>query len=794
MKILTTPEEVEYYVENNLATYYKKRSLFPFFGAGFTMGAKTMRGVIPDGSTCVQMMKNLIVTHNQDLHDDLIHISDFDKVAGLFYRVVPKDVIADFIYDNFTGAKLDKVREEFINLSWPFIYTLNIDDAIERNSKYRAILPNVPLTKKYLSEVIFKLHGDAIDEISYIKHTEGIIFSRQQYLRSIINNKDLLDIFLEDYTSVNFILIGCSLDNELDLEFILANNDIKSKKETDKIYLTSRVPSPINKLKLESYGINICLVVDDYSGFYSLVNEKFKDVDISTNEPFKRYQVDKLLKNSNKQFNMRALLGEQEIRIENNTITVPQFFIDRAVLPRIANLLLNEDIIFIIGKRVSGKTFLLYSIANIVKNKSVYLFPSKVSFDSDYIDKLLELQNVIVMFDTDTLAAFDIEDIYYRISDFVARNISFVFCINSSDRLMIAVPYTRVFNRELIEVDAFLSYEEVGLINKNLSRFGIANFRSSVNILNNIIHHKEIYRNLNADLNSISSALDSKLLTIYILCATFDKVYSSLFRALQIDQDKLSYAVNLSKSAIEFEYDIELIEQGQHSSFKVITNSKVFLFSLLGHYISNQKNVNIAVSTIVDVVKRLKTYDRFKTYYKSIIAFDSLNQIFYKRSGGAANLIFLIYGKLEELLYIDTHYWMQRAKSIYYLKRTNVQELLTAAEYAKKPYFDSADHSRIKINASFQIALIYIRIVITQKFNNHQTFTETVKWVCIALKENLHNSKVIENLIEDAKKGKMNNDYYQFATFVLDNPSMLSPNDRETILSKLFSSKIISKQ
>ncbi|MET3499147.1 energy-coupling factor transporter ATP-binding protein EcfA2 [Mucilaginibacter rubeus] len=787
MKIISSPADVEAYVDDHLVNYYKKRALFPFFGAGFTMDAKTRKGIIPNGSACVQMMKELIITYNQDLQDDLENISDFDKVAGLFYQVVPKDTIADFIHNNFTGTKLDKVKESFINLDWPFIYTLNIDDAIERNSKYRIILPNVPLTKKYLTEVVFKLHGDANDEVSYIKHTDGIIFSRKQYLRSITNNKDLLDIFFEDYTSVNFILIGCSLDNELDLEYILATNDIKSKKETDKVYVTRQIPSALNKLKLQGYGINVCLVVSGYQDFYELINEKFKDIDTSIDEPFKRYQITNLLKNDNKEFNMRTLLGEQEIQIQNNTITAPQFLIDRTILDDISRLVLSEDIIFLIGKRVSGKTFLLYSIANAIKNKSVYFFPSKVSFDSDYIERLLELQNAIVMFDTDTLAAFDVEDIYYRISDFVARNISFVFCINSSDRLMISVPYTRIFDREIIELDAFLSKDEVKSMNRGLSRFGIANFSPDINILNNIINHKEIYRNLTDDLKSINAQLDSKLLTVYILSATFDKVYSGLFRALKIDQDKLVYAVNLSNRAIEFEYDIETIEQGQHSSFKVITNSKVFLFSLLGHFISNSSNVNIAVNVIVDVVKQLKHYDRFKTYYKSIIAFDSLNQIFYKRSGGAANLIFLIYEKLESVLYIDTHYWMQRAKSIYYLKRTNVQALLTAVEYAKKPYFDSPDSSRIKINASFQIALIYIRIVITQRFEKHSVFAEAAKWVCIAFKENLHNSKVIENLIEEARKGKKHNDFYQFAHYVLRNPNALSYSDRETIISKLFS-------
>jgi hypothetical protein len=785
MRIILDDSELLSYIEKNIVSYYKRNSLFPFLGAGFTKGSKSKRGSIPNGSETKAQMKSLILSVSPELRQELDTVEDFDKVANLFYKLVSKSEISDFLSNNFTNTQLDEIRSSFINLNWPYIYTLNIDDAIERNSNLIPILPNKQIQKKYLAKNVFKLHGDANDEINYINRQEGIIFSRKQYLQSLIDNKDLLNIFLEDYASFNFIFIGCSLDNELDLEYILANNKSKYPKQTDKIYVTTTAPTALTKLKLEDFGINVCLVVKSYSFFYEQLISNLKEVEFNNDNPFDQYLIKNIIESNNKDFNKKIICGEAELTVINNSIEVPEFFIHREITDTAINLLNGDNILFIVGKRVSGKTFFIYDLIRSIKNRNIYFFPSQISIDTNLIDSISKLQESILVFDTDTLAPSDVEDIYYNHSTTNKSSTKFVFCINSSDRLMLSIPYSKIIDAEIIELNNILSKSEILIIDEKLSKLGLIKFHKNQNILNNIFRYREVY-GTSSLADSFYSEIDPKTLKIYILNAAFDKVYSSLYRALKIDYDNIKFAVEKSKSAIEFEYFIADLELGQHSTYKVITNSKTFLFAVLGNYISKPENLSSAASAVVDIVEKLREYDSFKNSWKSLIAFDTLNQIFYKQTGGAINLIFSIYNKLETLLYNDTHFWMQRAKSIFYLKRTSVSELKKAIEYTKKVYYDSNELSRIRINASFQIAMIYNRVIVLENFRNNETLRDAISWICIGLKENMHNTKFINDFLEVANKEKFKNDFYAIAMYIFDNPQSATKEEREFILSKIF--------
>ncbi len=791
MKILSTPADITDYIDNQLITYYKKGTLYPFIGAGFTMGSKAKRALVPNGTECMDMMKKFIVSESEE-YSDINEEKDFDQVANIFYNVVPKEVISDFIFDHFTSVTLEKVKKEFINLNWPYIYTLNIDDAIENNASYKAVFPNRKIVRKYLNTgMVFKLHGDAFEEVAYIKNSDGVVFSRSQYLKSINQNKDLLDIFLEDYTSQNILLIGCSLLNEIDIEYLIANDEFNPNKISDKIYVTTQEPKGLKKVRLLNFGINVCLVVDNYDGFYKNLVERLGDLKSWDTNPFQKYLIKKYSKNDNPDFNKEMIFGETELSIENNVVNIPDFFIERMKLTEALSLIQSEDIIFVIGKRVSGKTFFLHSIANSIKNKDVYFFPSNVTIDSDFIEKLIGLKNCVVIFDSDTIDPYDVEEIYYRISDFTAKGINFVFCVNSSDRLMLSIPMTKVIDREIIELESYFKEEEILLINKSLSKYAIPNFRKSNNLLSNIITYKEIYRNLDTDVSKIVSQFETKMLKVFILCAVFNKVYSSVFRALNIDHDNLSFAIQLSNKAIELEHDLDTIEFGQHASYKAITNSKAYIFACLGAYIERRENMNFTVSSIIDIVAKLKPHDRFHNIYKAVIAFDTLNQIFYKKgNGGAINLIFLIYEKLEALLYQDTHYWMQRAKSIFYLKRNNIGELLKAIEFAKKPYYDSEPFTRVNMNASYQIATIYLRVTNLQHFKDPNIFKEAVNWIYTTLQESTSDNKVIQNLVYNARKERDKNDLYNLAIHIKNNRQLVEKKEAEAILSKILTFKI----
>ena len=100
------------------------------------------------------------------------------------------------------------------------------------------------------------------------------------------------------------------------------------------------------------------------------------------------------------------------------------------------------------------------------------------------------------------------------------------------------------------------------------------------------------------------------------------------------------------------------------------------------------------VNAILRIVKAFLNGDNDqKRIYKEVMQFDTLNQLFGRKSG-AGRLIFKVYGKLQPVLKDDLHYWLQRAKSIYRLvSDTQYFKLKEAYGYAKKAYMDSNQKS-----------------------------------------------------------------------------------------------------
>ena len=45
-----------------------------------------------------------------------------------------------YLRDNFTKVELNEEKKKFLEIKWPYVYTLNIDDAIERNSGYENVV------------------------------------------------------------------------------------------------------------------------------------------------------------------------------------------------------------------------------------------------------------------------------------------------------------------------------------------------------------------------------------------------------------------------------------------------------------------------------------------------------------------------------------------------------------------------------------------------------------------------------------------------------------------------------
>ena len=117
-----------------------EENLVPILGAGFTCGLKTKKGgEVPSGKKLKEDMIKQIVRKKEVSEEELKHES-FTSISEFYQQTFAhpnKDGVIDYYMTNFTGIEIDKPQQlKFLNdIKWPYIYTLNIDTAIEDSKK-----------------------------------------------------------------------------------------------------------------------------------------------------------------------------------------------------------------------------------------------------------------------------------------------------------------------------------------------------------------------------------------------------------------------------------------------------------------------------------------------------------------------------------------------------------------------------------------------------------------------------------------------------------------------------------
>src|ERR1035441_1647850 len=130
-------------------TMFRQRSLVPVLGAGFSKGAATEHAHVPDASEFARTMLKCL---QANVGPDAASLSDrgFAEIAEYFLNpdFVPAADAKELIRRHFIGVKLDEIRRSFLRSQWPYIYTLNIDDAIESNSAFKnKVVPSRPISE-----------------------------------------------------------------------------------------------------------------------------------------------------------------------------------------------------------------------------------------------------------------------------------------------------------------------------------------------------------------------------------------------------------------------------------------------------------------------------------------------------------------------------------------------------------------------------------------------------------------------------------------------------------------------
>ena len=788
MEILSDRNQIAEFFKSKLVPMYRNGNLIPFIGSGFSRNSQAKSKLVPSVDEVTRQMVSVILKNNPDYQQHEFQGKDLDQVAEFFFENVERSNVHNFLYDYFTNVRLNTLLKNFITLKWPFIYTLNIDDAIEKATGYEKITPYKVLNKnrKYLMNCVFKLHGDAYHEITY-PESDSIIFSRAQYIRSLNENKSLLNYFTEDFFSKNIFFIGCSLENEIDLEYAIESNKLKSEGlQVERVFVADAQPDIFRKKKLEKFGITKYLIVDSFDDFYRTIVDLFSSIEFYQNSMFERFRNVQITQAAftDNDTNKGFLLGTREVEIEGErpTIVIPSFYIERqSIQKKVLEDLKNYPVFFVIGKRLAGKTFFALSLLRKIQNEDVFYFPSNISIGENELDLLFQMENTTLIFDSNSIDA----DSLFRISNSIGvikkNNLKVVVILNASNKLLLSVPNSMP-DAPIKELPNRFSPIELEQLNKELDRSGLIKFKENENIIENLLRLRRQYdSSFQNKLQLIAQDLTSDDIKIVLLCSTFDKVYSSVLRYININKETVDQCCNKLNGAIEIEYLKSAIDLKMHSSYKIITNSKNMLFALLGNFLDiqkRQKNSTIISECFYDIIKAINNDENVLFSYKSLILFDNLNQIFYRRDPGVVNLIFEVYAKLQDLLYEESHYWVQRAKSILYLKDREVPMLRQAMDYIKKAYYDSApDAYRLQSQSALTAAIIQGRIANETAFKNPADVIESVNWYYTALNQVNNEDRFTEQVIHKGQRSK-SSDLYKLCSYIMMN-EITNQNDRD---------------
>ena len=118
-------------------------------------------------------------------------------------------------------------------------------------------------------KILYKLHGDALYESTYLDGAENIVFSQKQYMQAITAeyNADIYAALLSDYGQKHILFIGCSLQDEQDLQYVYEKSKIYQR-STFRIVLRDKHPDIMEEQNLKRHGINEIIMVDSYERFY----------------------------------------------------------------------------------------------------------------------------------------------------------------------------------------------------------------------------------------------------------------------------------------------------------------------------------------------------------------------------------------------------------------------------------------------------------------------------------------------------------------------------------------------
>lgn len=734
--------------------------LIPLIGSGFTRGLKSKRGIVPDGKEANEIMKKIIIASCPDISTDSIQDYDLDNTSSVFFsKEVPKDKQRDFLTSNFTKVVIDRsdARHSFLNLEWPYIYTLNIDDAIENNTKFEKIVPYKKISSTILKykKPVFKLHGDANYEVEY-EDAENLIFSPSQYERSLASeeNKTMRDYIRADFGTKNILFVGCSLLKEFDIGYILKlipEDDLQYNK---RILVRTSKPDKAEEIALTNKGITDILLVESYDIFYSEFSKKLQD--IQGKDKFGKYKYKnptfEKVETSNSTRQLDLLYGEKMFDINKNVFSKAEFYVQKKLAIKIVKELSDKVIVSIKGRRFSGKSYLLANIVEMLPDRSIYYFPSNITVDDILIQNMVNEKDCVFLFDSNSIIYSASRLLLDFQSKLLENRIKVIITTNSSDGI-----WSRFDNNDEYYMRNTFSIPELNAFNQGASKLGWIDRLPAQTNIDYIFYLNSVQKIGNSKKFQATGTLSEKELAAIIVVAARDKAYYGELLSIGFDTNQIEQLTRKMSLLIETE-ETTREEQEYHSGRKLVHNSKGALINYLSSGIGNQKIIN-AISL---VVKKLAGNPRYNETSKTIMLYDTLNQLFSsKESSGVSSLILNLYSELDVVLSGDMHYWLQRAKAHYNIRGKDRDALSRAFSFGIKSYDMAKENEDHKLKCALTISLICgrqwsLESVMEEKI---RMMDKAIEWYFKAFCSGKEYDKYIDQNIENASKWPTENDF-----------------------------------
>ena len=695
-------------VREEIIGHIRRKMLVPVIGSGFTRQCISKRGAVPSGQDYKEYMINEIqnaLQLTEEEREELSHKS-FSEVSEFYYSTdaIQPEKRREFIKNNFVDVRLEENKTAFLELPWPYIYTLNIDDGIESNSRYsHAILPNRSVEDKIFDEYccVIKLHGDANDMITY--KDSYTVLTQKQYINSLKKNSALLRKLEHDSIYENLLFVGCSLDDEMDLLAYSEQNGTTIG-SSSKYYCTTKKPTGLTLQRLRQYGITCCIVFESYDSIYDLIASagvEAEEIGVDELLFYKQAHVERVsdaFENNKPYF----LFGKSLLTKENRALCLPYYFISREVTEHVISELRREPIQFIVGSGCSGKTYILSDIAYKVRDMDVYIFESKDRLTDLAFQALISKRNCLVLADSNSLSYSQIGILLDSVEDLRKNNCHVIIAANKRDGDLNSLIKLREqlgqFLRGSVpqhEINSRLTKREANQIIPLLTATDMGVYHDGKTLLDNIIDMGEKLKASNK-YQAIRPRFGTiKEIAVLVALATEKKIYSQELIALDLLSEMESQVV-AARPLIDFESTWMFeISKGDNSPIKYAVNAEYWLYRKLREYSKTQRNKNrIADAYKYIIKKQIENYGPPKllygdnrSAYRDYIKFDIINRVFvtessYGRDGLA--LIRIIYESLNELLSMDPNYMHQRAKC--YIKSARYE----ADEKKKLEYLDKA--------------------------------------------------------------------------------------------------------